>query len=222
MEPNSHNWQTILKVLEWVLFWYWLIPYYFFKKIAFKTSKHKVLWSSIFSVFVIFILIGIMGNSGGNSGGNSDEKAVKTSHKPQVHYVTKKVGQKRLSQAQSQQKVLEKEEAKKQSEYDKLAAALVAAKKKQAKAESSQKAAAAAYSRSVKANADTTYSKRTSRSNNYRGDMNTADSKKIVGNSRSKIYHVPGQSGYRMNSKNAVYFNSEKEAQAAGYRKALR
>ncbi|MBF0757903.1 hypothetical protein E4T91_03900 [Ligilactobacillus murinus] len=44
----------------------------------------------------------------------------------------------------------------------------------------------------------------------------------IVGNSRSMIYHVPGQRGYRMNSSNAVYFNTEAEAQAAGYRKAYR
>ncbi len=44
----------------------------------------------------------------------------------------------------------------------------------------------------------------------------------IVGNSRSMIYHVPGQRGYRMNSENAVYFNTEAEAQAAGYRRSLR
>lgn len=57
------------------------------------------------------------------------------------------------------------------------------------------------------------------------GDLNTADANAqgaIVGNSRSKIYHVPGQQGYHMNSENAVYFNSEAEAQAAGYRKSLR
>ena len=54
------------------------------------------------------------------------------------------------------------------------------------------------------------------------GDMNTTDSGKIVGNRNSKIYHVPGQAGYRMNSANAVYFDSEAEAKAAGYRKALR
>ena len=54
------------------------------------------------------------------------------------------------------------------------------------------------------------------------GDMNTANSGKIVGNRNSKIYHVPGQAGYRMNSANAVYFDSEAEAKAAGYRKALR
>jgi methylphosphotriester-DNA--protein-cysteine methyltransferase len=52
--------------------------------------------------------------------------------------------------------------------------------------------------------------------------MNTAEQGTIIGNSRSKIYHVPGQAGYHMNSANAVYFNSEADAQAAGYRKALR
>ncbi|KRN25132.1 DNA-entry nuclease [Lacticaseibacillus camelliae DSM 22697 = JCM 13995] len=55
-----------------------------------------------------------------------------------------------------------------------------------------------------------------------RGDMNTASAGKIVGNRNSHIYHVPGQSGYRMNSSNAVYFDTEQQAQAAGYRKALR
>ncbi len=44
----------------------------------------------------------------------------------------------------------------------------------------------------------------------------------IVGNSRTMIYHTPDQKGYRMNSANAVYFKSEADAQAAGYRKSLR
>ncbi len=38
----------------------------------------------------------------------------------------------------------------------------------------------------------------------------------------SMIYHVSGQRGHRMNSSNAVYFNTEAEAQAAGYRRSLR
>lgn len=50
----------------------------------------------------------------------------------------------------------------------------------------------------------------------------TGSSQQIIGNSRSHIYHVPGQAGYHMNSANAVYFNSEAEAQAAGYRKSER
>ncbi|GAF41744.1 hypothetical protein FC83_GL001430 [Agrilactobacillus composti DSM 18527 = JCM 14202] len=54
-----------------------------------------------------------------------------------------------------------------------------------------------------------------------KGNMTTATGQ-IIGNANSKIYHVPGQAGYRMNSANAVIFNSEQDAQNAGYRKALR
>ncbi|EEX29850.1 LOW QUALITY PROTEIN: hypothetical protein HMPREF0508_00727, partial [Lactobacillus crispatus MV-3A-US] len=54
------------------------------------------------------------------------------------------------------------------------------------------------------------------------GDLDTAETGKIVGNVNSKIYHVPGQAGYHMNSANAVYFNSEQDAINAGYRKAKR
>lgn len=55
-----------------------------------------------------------------------------------------------------------------------------------------------------------------------KGDLMTDQQGTIVGNSKTMIYHTPEQAGYRMNSANAVYFNSEAEAQAAGYRKALR
>lgn len=54
------------------------------------------------------------------------------------------------------------------------------------------------------------------------GDMETDQQGTIVGNSRTMVYHTPDQQGYRMNSANAVYFNSEAEAQAAGYRKSAR
>lgn len=52
----------------------------------------------------------------------------------------------------------------------------------------------------------------------------SSQSMEIRGNSNSKIYHCPGQAYYdRMkDSKNLVIFHSEKEAQAAGYRKAKR
>ena len=52
----------------------------------------------------------------------------------------------------------------------------------------------------------------------------TSTSKQIRGNSRSKVYHCPGQRDYdRMGtSKYLVTFKSEKEAKAAGYHKAQR
>ena len=47
---------------------------------------------------------------------------------------------------------------------------------------------------------------------------------KIYGNRRSKIYHCPGQAAYEemKDSPNLVIFDSEEQAQAAGYRKAVR
>lgn len=55
-----------------------------------------------------------------------------------------------------------------------------------------------------------------------KGDMETDQQGTIVGNSHTMVYHTPDQQGYRMNSANAVYFNTEAEAQAAGYRKSAR
>lgn len=52
--------------------------------------------------------------------------------------------------------------------------------------------------------------------------IKTSTTGRIVGNRRSKIYHVPGQAGYHMNSANAVYFRTETEAKRAGYRRAPR
>ena len=70
-------------------------------------------------------------------------------------------------------------------------------------------------------------------SKNYSSNKNTTAAKtntkttasqKIRGNSRSKVYHCPGQRDYdRMGtSKYLVTFKSEKEAKAAGYHKAQR
>lgn len=46
----------------------------------------------------------------------------------------------------------------------------------------------------------------------------------IRGNSRSKIYHCPGQAAYEemADSKYLVIFETEQEAEEAGYRKAKR
>ncbi|UPT01677.1 hypothetical protein HFP49_08595 [Lactobacillus delbrueckii subsp. bulgaricus] len=100
----------------------------------------------------------------------------------------------------------------------KLEAQEKAEKEAAAKAKREQEKQAAAASSASDSNTDDS----ADTSSEQHGDMNTADSQKIVGNVNSKIYHVPGQSGYRMNSSNAVYFNSEEEAQRAGYRRAKR
>lgn len=63
----------------------------------------------------------------------------------------------------------------------------------------------------------TSSSKKSGKSGN---DMITGDDHRIVGNVNSHVYHMPGQRGYSMKSRNAVYFQTEQEAQNAGYRKA--
>ena len=52
-----------------------------------------------------------------------------------------------------------------------------------------------------------------------------ADTKEgvIKGNKKSRIYHTPGQRSYnKISKKNVVYFKTEEEAKAAGYRPAKR
>lgn len=47
------------------------------------------------------------------------------------------------------------------------------------------------------------------------------EEQKIKGNKKSKIYHMPTDPDYnKMNEQNVVYFDSEKEAEAAGFRRA--
>jgi len=44
---------------------------------------------------------------------------------------------------------------------------------------------------------------------------------KVLGNIRTNIYHVPGQRYYNsIGEKNRIYFQTEEEAQKAGFRKA--
>lgn len=54
-----------------------------------------------------------------------------------------------------------------------------------------------------------------------KGTISTAKYR-VIGNKKSKIYHVMNGQNYHMSSKNAVYFKSEAAARAAGYRKSLR
>ena len=53
------------------------------------------------------------------------------------------------------------------------------------------------------------------------GTENPAKQEKIIGNVKSRIYHLPGRPGYaRVSEKNRQYFKTEEEAVKAGYRKA--
>ncbi len=56
---------------------------------------------------------------------------------------------------------------------------------------------------------------------NIKHKISTANYR-VIGNKRSKIYHVASGENYHMRSANAVYFPSEAAARRAGYRKSLR
>ncbi|WP_308556641.1 DNA/RNA non-specific endonuclease [uncultured Lactobacillus sp.] len=56
---------------------------------------------------------------------------------------------------------------------------------------------------------------------NIKHKISTANYR-VIGNKRSKIYHVANGENYHMDPANAVYFSSEAAAKRAGYRKSLR
>lgn len=219
------------KILLWILFWYYLIPYYLLKRYVFH-GKHRIGWSSLSSIAILVALFFVM-----IINTPDDEEETDTASGPKVHYVVKKVGKSELAAAKAKNKVLAKEESKKEDEYEKLKSKLDSQEEKQ-KEEAKQQAAkeqaaekkakkeaekqSRVTERSSTTNSDSDNDNHSSDRAGSRGDMNTADSGKIVGNSNSHIYHVPGQAGYRMNSANAVYFDSEQDAINAGYRKAKR
>ena len=121
-----------------------------------------------------------------------------------------------------------REEASSRSAAASEAAASRAESESKAAAASSKKAAQAQQKAAVAQSRAAAQQRRQARqqsaaqANDDEGDTYTGTAQDIIGNVNSHIYHVPGQAGYHMNSANAVHFHSEAEAQAAGYRKALR
>ncbi|KAF0493135.1 exopolysaccharide biosynthesis polyprenyl glycosylphosphotransferase [Pediococcus acidilactici] len=115
-----------------------------------------------------------------------------------------------------------REEASSRSAAASEAAAACAESESKAAAASSKKAAAAQSRAAAQQSRQAARQQSAAQANDDEGDTYTGTAQDIIGNVNSHIYHVPGQAGYHMNSANAVHFHSEAEAQAAGYRKALR
>lgn len=230
---------NIVKIIMWILFWFYLIPYYLLKKFVFEKNKHQVFWANCVTI-ALLVLLSLALNPSSTTTTSINENASAKSSRVVHKTVIKKVGTKELNKEKARAKVLKQEQKNKQAEYDKLkqqlddyqekeeqqkqeaeqarkkaeAAAKKEAKARQKEAEEQQKAA-------QRQEANTSSSSNSSDSSNQ-GDLYTGNQGTIVGNSNSKIYHVPGQAGYHMNSANAVYFNSEQDAINAGYRKAKR
>lgn len=224
---------NIVKIIMWILFWFYLLPYYLLKKFVFKKNKHQVFWANCVTI-ALFVLLSLAVSPSNTTTTSSNEDALAKSSRIVHKTVTKKVGTKELNKEKARAKVLKQEQKNKQAEYDKLKQQLddYQEKEEQQKqeAEQARKKAEAAAKKEAKARqkeaeeqqkAAQRQEANTSSSSNH-GDLYTGNQGTIVGNSNSKIYHVPGQAGYHMNSANAVYFNSEQDAINAGYRKAKR
>ncbi|WP_407886214.1 sunset domain-containing protein [Levilactobacillus sp. N40-8-2] len=154
---------------------------------------------------------------------------------PTVQTKTVKVGTQRLTAAQRESRQLAVSSSRQAAAFavvDSQAADSESASKSRADSTSEAVASSKASARSISkaeskaatqaATAASSQATQTSRASHKQGNLDTHKAKKIVGNRNSKIYHTPDQAGYHMNSSNAVYFNTEAQARAAGYRKALR
>ncbi|WP_297818638.1 DNA-entry nuclease [uncultured Lactobacillus sp.] len=214
----------VVKVVMWILFWWYLIPYYLFKKYVFRKAN-STLYSALSTITVLFVLLFTLAINTPTDTTSKKEDSVTT------HVVTKKVGSEKLKKSKAKQKILAAQKSEKQKEYNKLKDELEDKKQEQEDKQEKQRQQAAQKQEQEKAaqkqaakqkEAEKRAQAQSHQAPKNNGDLNTASTGTIVGNSRSHIYHVPGQAGYRMNSANAVYFNSEQEAINAGYRKAKR
>lgn len=132
--------------------------------------------------------------------------------------------------SQSSQLAESRESAKVESEKAASSSEKAASALAESQATQSSKAAESAASSAKAASAAASSTQKSAASNatggggaaNFSGDTDTAQNGRIIGNSRSKIYHVETQHNYHMSGKNVVTFSSEAEAQAAGYRKSMR
>ena len=222
---------NIVKIIMWILFWFYLIPYYLLKKFVFEKNKHQVFWANCVTIALLVLLSLALSPSSTTTTSINENASAKSSRV--VHKtVIKKVGTKELNKEKARAKVLKQEQKNKQAEYDKLKQQLddyqekeeqqkQEAEQARKKAKARQKEAEEQQKAAQRQEANTSSSSNSSDSSNQ-GDLYTGNQGTIVGNSNSKIYHVPGQAGYHMNSANAVYFNSEQDAINAGYRKAKR
>ena len=209
MNGESKMKNKVVKIIMWILFWFYLIPYYLVKKFLFKKAAHPIFWANCVTIGLFFVLGLVTSPSSHNTSQQSTQKTTltkskKVAHKTITKTITKKVGTTELNKEKARAKVLTQEEKNKQAEYDKLKNQL---DDYQAKEEKQKQEA------EINNNGSSSQSQ---------GDLYTANQGTIVGNRNSKIYHVPGQAGYHMHSANAVYFNSEQDAINAGYRKAKR
>jgi hypothetical protein len=210
----------------------------FLSKRAPKARRASGKVAVLISAIAVFSVVG----GGCSSGAGSSSKTASTSISYKIKHKVIRVGASRLADAKAESSALAAslDELTSESSSVKSASSSLAssassassASKARAASSASVAKAASASSASVAkaqaASASRSRSRSRAQASTHRtvkrstgGDVVTGQGQ-IIGNKNSKIYHVPGQSGYHMKPANAVYFKTEAAAKAAGYRKALR
>lgn len=138
------------------------------------------------------------------SASESHEKAVESSKAEEAKKASESVAASESAARASS------ESAQRVAESNSIAESNAAA---QAASESARQASEAAAAQAASAQAATPATT---------GADTTTNQGVIIGNTRSHIYHVPGQATYHMSSSNMITFPNEQAAIAAGYRKSER
>ncbi|MED3851285.1 calcium-binding protein [Priestia megaterium] len=197
----------------------WVLP-----KFKVKTRK-RVLFSYLYLIFSCFFIA--VAFTDGESTSTPASTQVSSSQNS-VTVASKKDGadsSKQKVEKNDSDKAVKEEAKRKAEEQAAKEEAKRQAEKQAAKEEAERKAQQQAASQQA------TTSSSTSSSGNYKPfendpsddqQSNMSCSGQIKGNKNSKIYHVPGGAYYDRTQDNIVWFCSEADAQAAGYRKSQR
>lgn len=109
---------NIVKIIMWILFWFYLLPY-LLKKFVFKKNKHQVFWANCVTI-ALFVLLSLAVSPSSTTTTSSNEDALAKNSRIVHKTVTKKVGTKELNKEKARSKVLTQEQKNKQAEYEKL------------------------------------------------------------------------------------------------------
>ena len=110
---------NIVKIIMWILFWFYLIPYYLIKKFVFKKNKHQFFWANCVTTSLL-VLLSLALSPSSTTTTSSNEDALAKSSRVVHKTVIKKVGITELNKEKARTKILEQEQKNKQAEYNKL------------------------------------------------------------------------------------------------------
>lgn len=177
---------------------------------TYNRIKNRV-WYALLAFLISYIVVVALPQPSKTTTNHTDTSKVDSS---------KNESEKKKAKEESSKK---ESESIKQAESDKKESEKVAKEESESvkkESESTKKANDEANSKKAATQqAQTTAANNTRTTND--GQVTTGEGT-IIGNTKSMIYHMPGQAGYHMSTSNSITFSSEQEAQAAGYRKSQR